>query len=104
MSGETIYAILVGLAIGLFLGLLKAWLLWYRSDPFKPKDPAKEPSGVQGILARSMISYFLNLIILGLIFLARPLLPWPIMPLLLTAAAGLIICGLLYPLQNMLRK
>lgn len=103
MSADTIYAILVGLAIGLLLGLLKVWLLWFRNNPFEPKEPGKE-LGVHGILARSMISYFLNIIILGLIFLFRSLLPWPLTPLILTAAAGLILCGLLYPVQNMLRK
>ena len=103
MSAETIYAILVGLVVGLLLGLLKAWLLWYRSDPFGAKTPGKEP-GVSGILARSMISYFINIIILGMIFLARPLLPLPMIPLLLTAATGLILSGLIFPVQNMLQK
>jgi len=89
--------------MGLILGLLKTWLLWYRGNPFKPKNPDKEPTA-QGLVSRSMLSYFLTVIMLGLIYLARPLLPLPFTPLLLAAAAALIACNLIYPLQNMFRK
>ena len=102
MNAEIFYAALVGFIIGLVLGLLKTWLLWYRSNPFKVN--ARKKPGAQGIVLRSLFSYFLNIIILGLLYLARPLLPWPLTPLLLAAATGLIVCGLIYPIQNMFRK
>ncbi|MCL1872728.1 MAG: hypothetical protein FWF85_01250 [Clostridiales bacterium] len=103
MGAETVYAILVGLFIGLVLGLLKTWLLWYRGSPFKPQDPGNEP-GIHGITSRSLISYFLNIIILGLVYLVSLFLPLPLLPLLLTAATALIACGLIFPLQNIFRK
>jgi archaellum biogenesis protein FlaJ (TadC family) len=104
LSTETFYAVLAGFIIGLLLGLLKAWLLWYRRNPFKAKANARKTPGASGIMARTLLSYFFNIIILGLLYLARPLLPLPLIPLLLATATGLLVCGLIYPLQNMLRK
>ena len=103
MSSDTSSAILIGLGLGIALGLLKTWLLWYRANPFKPKKPGKEPSA-QSIVSRTILGYFFNVIILGFVYLVRPLLVLPLAPLILAAATGLIACSLIYPLHNIFRK
>jgi len=102
MSSETIYAILVGLIIGLVFGLLKTWLLWFRGNPFKAKN-SEQPSA-QGLVNRSLLSYFLTVIILGLIYLLHFFIPLPLTPFILAAAAALLASNLIYPLQSMFRK
>ncbi|MCL1816222.1 MAG: hypothetical protein FWG43_01290 [Clostridiales bacterium] len=103
MSSEFYYAIMLGLLIGLVLGLLKTWLLWYVGNPFR--NNAKQAANVQKMLLRSFLSYFSTIIILILVYLAALYyIPLPIAPLLLAAAAGVLACSLIYPLQNMFRK
>ncbi|MCL1974531.1 MAG: hypothetical protein FWG61_00040 [Firmicutes bacterium] len=102
MSSEFLYAIIVGLIIGLVTGLLKSWLLWRRNNPFN-KDARKMPS-TQGIVLRFLFSYLLDVIVLGVVFIARSFINLPLTPLLIATASGLIICSLLYPLQNMFSK
>ena len=103
LSAENVNAIIVGLIIGLVLGLLKTWLLWFRGNPFQAKDQSRQPDA-QGIVNRSLLSYFINIIILGLVYLIRPVFSLPLAPLIIAAATGLIACGLIYPLQNLFRK
>ena len=103
MNTETFYAILFGLLLGLILGLLKTWLIWYINSPFN-KSAKKEPS-VQRLLLRSFISYLSTILIIVLVYFgARSYISLPLIPLVLAASTGVIVCGFIYPLQNMFRK
>lgn len=81
----------VGLTAGALIGHLKNILIW---KGYVNKDDGSQGNESAQVYSRAMISYFVNILVLVIVFFLRNLMPWNWMVCLVAVATGMALMNI----------